>query len=299
MKTASGLLLIIFFCGACSSSSTFEGECKRDADCEDQYQRCDTRDYRCVCASDEACAAGEFCNASGSCQRKMACFSNLDCDSGSICDIDSGECISSTSCTTDFHCDLGAICQSGTCQAGCHSSADCDLGNFEICVDSTCRFGLCENNNYCEFGRVCNIQTHTCEQPTEPHCTSGCSATCEDCALYEGPCGDPANVCVRKDLETHCWVECQTEDECPSGYQCVPTTVAWSPICDSDTDCTENPNPDDRVINICDGKGSATPRCRLNKQVCEEDADCHQFTTTCFASQCVFAKHCRPQGGCP
>ena len=57
--------LSMLFLIACTSDSIFDGECKRDADCP-QYERCDTRDYRCVCASDEACAMGEYCNPAGS-----------------------------------------------------------------------------------------------------------------------------------------------------------------------------------------------------------------------------------------
>jgi len=303
-KTLSTILLlstaISVFNAGCNSSSTFDGECKRDSDCS-EYERCDTRDYRCVCNQDEACAQGEFCNASGSCQRKMECYSNDDCTDGSVCDILSGECISSTSCRDDFHCDIGQICENEVCRVGCRDTADCDLENREVCIDGECRFGLCENNSYCEFGRICNLDDNSCVLPEDPHCVEGCSHICEQCGedTEIGPCGDPANVCVRSGEQTHCWVACEEDEECPSGYQCVPTTVDWSPICDDVSDCTNTADPNDRVVNVCDGNdGGTIGRCRLNKQPCWDDDDCYPFETQCFAGQCIFAYHCRPPGGC-
>ena len=281
----------------CSGDSVFEGECRRDSDC-DQYERCDELDYRCVCASDEACAQGEYCNASGSCQRKTSCYSNEDCPQGNFCDVVSGACIASDSCTRDTHCDIGQICLNGFCRLGCRDTADCDLMLREVCVEGTCRLGLCENNDYCDFGRVCNPITLGCEVPPDPHCQPDCSRTCEGCTdPDQGPCGDPANVCGGTAGDTHCWVACSGPDDCPSGYQCVPTSVSWSPFCDQATDCTEAPNPNDRVINVCDGEGDAA-RCRLNKQPCATDADCHPFEISCLANQCIFGYHCRPPGGC-
>ncbi len=300
----SAFIVLLAFYGlvpGCKSSSTFEGECKRDTDCA-QYERCDTRDYRCVCKSDEACAPGEICNAGGSCQRKTECFSNYDCAAGTVCDIDSGECIGSNSCTTDFQCEIGQICENNLCRLGCRETADCDLEKREVCVSGECRLGLCESNSYCEFGDVCEAQTHACVAPQDPHCVKDCSPTCDQCGEDTGigPCNDPANVCVRSGNTAYCWVACTTGEECPSGYQCVPTTVSWGPVCQNDADCTSVPAPDDRVINVCDGTngGQNIGRCRLNKQPCWTDADCYPFVTTCLAQKCIFAYHCRPPEGC-
>ncbi len=286
----------------CGGGSEFQGECKRDTDCY-QYQRCDTMDFRCVCASDEACADDEFCNESGSCQPDTKCSTNADCETGTVCDVQTGDCIAASSCTMDAHCDIGQICEQGACRVGCRDTADCDLLQREVCLEGACVAGRCENNRYCDFGKVCDTGTHTCQAPTDPHCVAGCSPTCEQCGENTaiGPCGEPANVCARIDASnTRCWVYCLSDDECPSGYQCVPTTVNWSPYCESDLDCTQAPNPDDRVINVCDGNdGGQVGRCRLNKQPCRVDQDCFAFTTACLANQCVFANHCRPPGGCP
>ncbi|RLB59332.1 MAG: hypothetical protein DRI34_02155 [Deltaproteobacteria bacterium] len=299
---ATTLLLLSLLAGAgCSGSQDFEGECKRDSDCQ-SYQRCDTRDYRCICASDEACAPGEFCNASGSCQTKTSCLSNDDCTGQGVCDVFSGECIGPSACSDDVQCDIGQICEQGVCRLGCRETSDCDLMQKEICLDGQCRQGMCDGNPYCPFGQVCDLDSHLCTQPVEPHCLTGCSPTCELCGedTSVGPCQNPANVCVRQDGETYCWVYCEGDEQCPAGYQCVPTTVSWSPLCESDSDCSDAPDPNDRVINVCDGTsgGQVVGRCRLNKQPCFNDADCYPFETHCQEGQCVFASHCRPPGGC-
>ncbi|MBW2704372.1 MAG: hypothetical protein JRF33_26435 [Deltaproteobacteria bacterium] len=280
----------MLFAIACSSDATFDGECKRDADCP-QYERCDTRDYRCVCASDEACAMGEYCNPSGSCQVRSGCNANVDCESGSICDILSGECISSLSCTLDLQCDVGHICVGGKCELGCRTSADCDLyrpDGPEICLDGQCRFGMCETNDQCQFGYVCAPGSASCVQPSDPYCQAGCSDICEGCTdITQGPCGDPANICAGSG-PTYCWVDCLQDADCPSGYQCVPTTADWA-TCNEDVDCVT-------VVNTC---GEFSERCALNQQPCNSDLDCHIFPSpTCLSDFCVFAHHCEPSGGC-
>ena len=49
MRVFIPLCLSLLLLG-CSEAVTFEGECKRDSDCE-EYQRCDLLDYRCICDS--------------------------------------------------------------------------------------------------------------------------------------------------------------------------------------------------------------------------------------------------------
>ncbi|MBN2493144.1 MAG: hypothetical protein JXR96_01030 [Deltaproteobacteria bacterium] len=291
LQTAAlaGLLLV----SACSSSSTFEGECKRDSDCA-TYERCDTRDYRCVCATDEACAQGEFCNPlSGSCQVKPGCYSNADCEPGSYCDVETGECISSLTCTRDYQCDLGHICVGGKCELGCRDSADCELyrpDGPEICVDGQCRFGMCDSHQQCQFGYICDPESHSCVAPEAPYCEPGCDPICEGCTdKNQGPCGDPGDICAGNDPVTFCWVACEDEADCPSGYHCVPTTATWA-ICSEDIDCAS-------VVNTC---GQTSRRCMLNQQPCDTDLDCHDFMPAiCLSRYCVFGYHCEPAGGCP
>jgi hypothetical protein len=287
LLTIATLLASAFALSACSSSTTFNGECKRDSDCA-AYERCDTLDYRCVCSSDEACALGEYCNASGSCQVASGCFTNEDCLAGSICDTGSGECISADSCSRDEHCDIGFICESSRCRRGCRETADCDLGAREICLDGTCRLGMCENKDYCSDGLVCDTDSHSCVQPSEPYCAT-CDAICSVCGPGESPCGDPANICAGEDPVTYCWVHCLDSDDCPAGFHCVPTTESWA-TCTTDTDCNS-------VENTC---GSASHRCALNQQVCDSSADCHDFgPATCLSGYCIFGQHCEPVfGGC-
>lgn len=286
----TGLALCL---GACSGSTTFQGECKRDSDCA-RYERCDTLDFRCVCDSDEACAQGEFCNASGSCQLKSDCYTNADCAEGSVCDTLSGECIGANACTRDDHCDIGQICESGVCRQGCRTTADCDLMQREVCINGQCILGKCENTDYCDFGKVCEVETHECIQPALPHCQPGCDPLCSDdvCPqIGDSPCGEPSAICAGLDQQhSHCWFACEPlADDCPSGYQCKPTTFSWA-TCGVDADC-------DDVVNSC---GQASNRCALNQQVCASDADCHDFgPAVCLSGFCVIGHHCEPPAGCP
>jgi hypothetical protein len=297
------LLGLIFLLYSCSDDAAFYGECKRDSDCK-EYEKCDLLDYRCICDTDQACAPGEFCNLSGFCQVKTSCVSNMDCpDAGTFCDLTSGECIESASCSTDVQCDIGQICENSTCSPGCRETSDCDLMDREVCVNGDCVPGRCENNKYCDFGMVCNLQTKSCELPAEPHCSQGCDPICSGCTNpAEGPCGNPANICVQETQNTHCWVACQTDDQCPSGYRCLPTTVGWeywkNNLCDTTEECTLYAPADDRVVNVC---GAVSHRCRLNQQPCDTDADCYPFNTICLSDlgDCVFGYHCRPKAsGC-
>jgi hypothetical protein len=272
----------------CSQTTTLEGDCRRSTDCE-AYQRCDTLNYRCVCATDEACAQGEYCNPSGSCQVKAKCLSNADCESGSFCETGSGECVGVGTCTRDVHCDLGRICQAGVCRLGCRTTADCELMLREVCLEGACVSGRCENNEYCPFGQVCELADHACLTPAEPFCVSGCSFICAGCTdKTQGPCGHPANICSGQN-PTYCLVACRTQAECPSGYDCVSTIDPQGRTCAEDVDCAS-------VENVC---GTASHRCALNKQPCDTDPDCHDFgPAVCLSGYCVIGQHCAPPGGC-
>lgn len=286
-----GCFLLLWIVGACDKTSTFQGECKRDNDCQD-FERCDTMTFRCVCASDQACAEGEFCNASGSCQRKTGCVTNLDCPANTFCDTGSGECMAAGRCSRDIQCDLGKVCdvQAGLCKAGCRDTADCDLGRREVCENGQCLPGRCENNQYCEFGRICDTQSRTCVQPAQPFCAPGCDPICSTCTdKSKGPCGDPADLCYDGGASgTFCWVACQDDPDCPSGYECQPTSVSWAPGCSDDSDCLT-------VANTC---GRQSHRCALNQQPCDTDGDCLAFQVRCEMGSCIIGRYCRPVGGC-
>ncbi|HOX43437.1 MAG TPA: hypothetical protein PK668_07565 [Myxococcota bacterium] len=273
--------------GGCSER-TLEGECRRDGDCA-AYQRCDTLDYRCVCASDEACADGEYCNPSGSCQVLSGCVSNEDCGAGSFCDVGSGQCVAAGTCSLDRHCDIGMICEGGACHLGCRTTADCELLEREVCVGGSCLAGRCEQTDYCPFGQFCVLAERACQvDPTQPYCVPGCSPICAGCTdKTQGPCGDPANLCSGQN-PTYCLVACQAEDDCPSGYDCVNSVYPHT-TCAEDVDCAA-------VRNTC---GAASHRCALNQQPCDGDAECHDFgTLPCVGGYCVLGLYCVPPGGC-
>jgi hypothetical protein len=279
----------IFTAGWFGCAALSENACKRDRDCQ-PYERCNTITFRCVCERDEACAQEEFCNVSGSCQRKEGCFSNKDCEQGrGICDSASGACLDPNKCTEDVQCDIGQIC-SGSCIAGCRDTTDCDLSKLDVCIDGICQGGLCETNRYCPIGQVCQKEPRTCVAAPEIYCKPGCSPICEGCEdRAKGPCDDPKNICFDGgESGTACWVACESVEDCPSGYSCLPTAVGWIVSCEEDADCSA-------VTNAC---GNQSHRCAISQQPCQVQQDCYPLQARCMLNSCVFGSHCRPAGGC-
>lgn len=282
-----GGLLSLCAMPSCSQSSG-QGECQHASDCA-AFERCDFEFYVCVCRSDEACGLDEYCNPTGSCQKKSGCFSNADCQSPNVCDVVTGQCIPAIRCSADFQCDLGQICKEGECRLGCHNTGDCQLSRREVCVSGSCQTGFCETTGYCPFGQICQTDK-ICANPIGPFCTPDCSKTCAGCTdLKKGPCGDPRNLCASRGSSTFCWVACETETGCPSGYDCQPASVSWAPPCQNDSDCWS-------VSNTC---GVSSHRCALNQQPCTKDSDCEPFVVKCELGSCAIGHYCRPPNDCP
>jgi hypothetical protein len=295
-------ILMIVFTGctfgllACNESNRIGGECEQDSDCLSEFESCNVTESRCICTSEQACAEDEYCNQTGSCQKKTGCFSNIDCTDG-ICDVSTGECIDKDNCTTDFHCDLGQICEHNNCIIGCRDSSDCELMDKLICFFGACTAGRCEKNTDCDqFGEVCNLETYLCEPSTDNHCGE-CDPLCTDCAIGEGPCGNPTNVCQQETLNSgKCLLSCRKghDEDCPAGFECMATPAHWAPVCEETGECLGGLDP---IINYC---GSSSKRCALNGQACNVNEDCYDYTETteCVGGVCMFGYHCQPSDGC-
>lgn len=137
-------------------------------------------------------------------------------------------------CSDDKACAFGSICVSGTCQEqSCATSDQCDIEQF-CTTDHRCSTG-CQADADCRFGDVCNTETGKCE--TKP-CGSaredcsfgqfcGVSGECYDATGYyclpcedDSYCGGSGNVCYGG----YCTVSCESDTDCPNGYDCLPFT---------------------------------------------------------------------------
>lgn len=146
------------------------------------------------------CAAGEVCGFWG-CTPHGTCLLE-DCV-GLKCETD-------TACFPLGHC-VSGVCSrgSGASTQGCAVSADCSDG---VCVEGRCS-SLCSTDAPCASG--------ACEQASEPN-LAGCfdqskqefGARCakgEDCA---------SGLCIDTDGVLSCTVDCTTDTQCPSAWQC-------------------------------------------------------------------------------
>ena len=112
MKTLLGLLLFIFLF-ACETplpkdnnegegdSSSFNGECRLNSDCEFGYQ---CIEERCVELEAQELCIGSDC----------PCLADTDCDARYVCDLATEKC-TSLMCFSSNECALGEVCNSGLC----------------------------------------------------------------------------------------------------------------------------------------------------------------------------------------
>jgi hypothetical protein len=255
--SALGLLFFAATGGAaCSSSTTFVGECLKNDDCTTGFYCKRTRIDQggiCACRSDEACAKGEVCNPQGVCQARAKCRSNAECDPSKFCDVASGACIDRTACGTDVHCIPGTVCNlrasPAHCIDGCFSTADCPL--YSVC-DRTgltssvavgrCIAGRCSDKTFCPFGSRC-VNSICMRDPNPNHC-----AACDPRSATA--CGSPRNYCLvnakydpmnpRTGTPNYCGVECRAEDDCPHGYNCTGVVLLTQNQCGSNAECGGN-----------------------------------------------------------
>jgi hypothetical protein len=190
--------------------------CISDASCPVR-QRCDATSGACRCAGANGCPPNHFCNELGFCQSTAACTSNLDCPAGQFCDGTSARCLADGPCTMDEHCALNSICAVAqlACHAGCRRDGDC--AQKLSCVGGQCSFS-CRDNQACPAGEFCELVTGRCRPRAG-------RVDCRSCGPNLGTCGDEAlarclGFITEGQQTTFCGMACQSEADCPSGYDC-------------------------------------------------------------------------------
>jgi hypothetical protein len=181
----------------------------------------------CKCADNTPCKSDQFCNADHFCQSLSGCTSSFDCPAGTFCDTITSVCRATGSCTMDEHCDPGQICRKsdGKCIAGCRRDEDCPLLPVPLAPGASqfsCQAGqcvqFCKSNEYCPLGKRCDQGSGTCLTiPSyDPY-----AALCQKCGAIG--CGS-SGVCLmfiaEGQLGSFCGVQCVSNDDCPSGYDC-------------------------------------------------------------------------------
>ena len=199
----------------------------------------------CVECTSSAQCNGEVC-VDGGCE---PCSGSVACESG-LCNPQVGVC---QECLVNLDCGAGAGCVAGRCFAGCDGDGDC-AGSFcvgHVCVacrdngdcpsNEYCDAGLCQPqcsvNANCSGGRICDLDTRTCELPCGAGCPTGqtctpgniCEATCD--LSFPCPGGQVCTAGV-------CGPACVTEAQCGALETCQLGECVPSGACNLDTDCS-------------------------------------------------------------
>lgn len=136
-------------------------------------------------------------------------------------------------CDKSTPCEFGEVCKQGVCEPiGCATSAQCTMESF--CADGVCTPGCAEDGD-CYPGDFCNVEAGQCE-------SAGCTDTRLDCGYKEfcndfsGDCYDAGGYFCKEcndELDCggngnrctgygFCGVSCESNDDCPSGFNCFP-----------------------------------------------------------------------------
>ena len=221
-----------------------------------------------------------------------------DCNSDEICNSSDpntgGSCIPATACGASVHCPFNHYCSkaatdaAGTCQPGCRSTGDCQLGY--VCAGGQCAAGGTSSDcttcpatpdpdaTYCDYNEICTSQG-ACQAVANP--TSVC-ATCKASSYPPQNCPSANTVCLIDDEvqgAEYCAPVCTVDADCPNGYAeggCgFPSLVLQQ--CSHDTDCSAG------AVCMVQAE-SATSYCS-----CTSDSECAGLGgATCSASSMFF-----------
>lgn len=142
------------------------------------------------------------------------CSQNTPCGAFASC-VD-GQCVAK-SCGTSTDCGMQSFCDAGECQPGCQSGEDCYPD--EVCDPNTatCAAAACRSTTLdCGFGEFCDPAAGDCYEASGYYCSD-----CRD----DDDCGGNGNLCFGFGSNGNfCGVTCDSQLDCPSGYDCVPAT---------------------------------------------------------------------------
>ena len=216
--------------GTCAPGS---GLCKHDKDCPFQFI-CNADYGACTkgCVSDlscpqtkeepKVCSLGHCvtpCEGDGDCAGLNAdakCF-DQHCKNPNGC-IDSSECPKAAGDVNGKHCALATH----TCVPGCEADADCQDAGLK-CESGKCVVKGCTMNYHCSYGKICDLASGLCQDPTLPYC-----GPCDDQDQNVTACGGKPALCSKikddkgTELGPYCFLPCSTDPTgpCPQGYGC-------------------------------------------------------------------------------
>ncbi len=237
------------------------------------------------CASDSECADGEFCELDPLieyCENpepgtEWAC-ENIE-DATGFCEDATGRCQDDSDCEENFSCRKNAM---GISMVGCAAGEDCA---DQKPVELTPTYGRCRAEPIvCEDDSDC---------PSPLYCESPDMGECSISSDGESSCPEEmVKICSYQP------VECDTDDDCESGYECVEagTDEECSPA-DADVpidDPGERPVPDEACVGEdCPVPAEPEPMpeiecttrtiniCFPARVDCQDDDDC-QEGESCF-----------------
>jgi len=161
------------------------------------------------------------------------CVDDGDCAEGQAC-VNKAcqvvDCVSTADCGIEQYCAKA----DHTCVDGCEGDEDCPAGDScDVGAHSCVPYGCRETQLDCDYGEVCNQDTHVCEKAQGPYCK-----TCDP--FSAGGCGQHG-TCYVIDYyyDAYCFVDCNPDlgsDACPRGYECQDATGLGDNVCFAD--CT-------------------------------------------------------------
>ncbi|HJN74369.1 MAG TPA: hypothetical protein QGF58_10600 [Myxococcota bacterium] len=148
----------------------------------------------------------------------MGCEPEVQCDEATACPF--GEvCVEgvceSVACATSVDCGMEQHCEGRTCVEGCAEDSDCWPGDVCDLASKTCIARGCRDTQLdCGYREFCNEANGECYETTGYYCRP-----CED----DSNCGSEDNICLNFGSgRQYCGVYCEDDQECPSGFGCLP-----------------------------------------------------------------------------
>lgn len=154
----------------------------------------------------------------GSLGQAPECIDNGDCGALQACvdqvcaDV---ACLSTIDCDLEQYCDL----EHYTCVDGCEVDRDCRAGFECSSASRTCEPQACRSTQLdCAFGENCNLASGECELDEGGHCDPCTTRPFQP----RGTCADERAVCTEYFTEpgTFCFLQCESELDCPRGFEC-------------------------------------------------------------------------------
>ena len=305
---------------ACSDSATSGQSCTSSLDCPTLTvctdsvcgaKSCDPQQgLGSDCGQNAACTAGGKCTPMEcGCIDCAECAAGLTCMAGLCVDKPGGDCAGETCldkpCTDDAACGGLECWKGGKCKhpGYCEEDGDCSTKKCDL-TTNTCAANdtpdpdagpIACTADSCAEGEVCNEETGECETKV----TSG-STLCKVCESDAQCGGDEQTSCVAFGGGKYCLSECETNNDCPTGYKCYEGAgnrcIPGSATCEKK--CIQEGCPDGKVCEFstgnCVAQLKACDSCSVDDN-CGEGSRCVKFATN--------DKRCMPEcdsgGGCP